>query len=469
MIANIFPPEGSAGTYRPLRFIRHLPAYGWLPTIIAAEQRRYERYDPELLKRVPSTTEILRVPNPDKWVALQQDRTYRYRKSLATASIHTLGQMHAAKGRSVRSILRNAVRKLEGMVYHPDTDMCWIRPAANAAIQACNRKGADVVWATGSPWSSLVVARNVSLRTGRPYVLDFRDSWLLEHDGFQRGQPEWARARNRRLLGNLFRDAQAIILRYGSEAESYYRAFPGTLTPERVHLIPNGYEGTIDAFEAPPQDRCTVIYTGYAYYYWYETVLEALAVLKKSRPNVAQKLRVVFVGEGTQALKHAAAVAGIDDIVETNGVVPFKEINRLQSEAHALLLLGWKPGRSHEFRGSKIFGYLKAGRPIVGVLPDDENRKILRSVGVQTIANAGSISETVNLFQLLVDDWEAGNLSSLLPDPDKCKKYSAEYQTHALVQALEGLPALDPFVPGACKIPPSLQEFIGPQGWVKRW
>jgi hypothetical protein len=468
MIAYVFPPEGSAGTHRPLRFVRHLPTCGWLPTVIACKPRHYERYDPELLKLVPSTTEIVRVRHPDRWLAFQQNRTHRQREKTSTASTEILERMQVAEGRLMRSILRNAIHKLEGIIYYPDPDMLWIRPATEAAVQACDRNRAEVVWATGGPWSSLVVARNLSLRTGRPYVLDFRDSWTLENDGFQAIQPVWARARNRRLLGSLFRGARAIILRYSTEAEAYYRAYPGALMPERIHLIPNGYDGSIDAFEVPRGDRCTVLYTGYVHHYWYETVLEALAALKRSKPNIAQKLRVVFVGESTRDIAKAAAISGITDIVETRGVVSFKESNRLQSEAHALLLLGWKPGRGHEFRGSKIFGYLKVGRPIVGVLPDDENRKILRSVGVRTIADAGSTSEIVNLFQLLVDAWDAGNLPSLLPDPGECKKYSAEYQTQALVRALEGLPALDPFVPGACTIPPSLREFIGPEGWMKR-
>ena len=468
MISYVFPPEGSAGTYRPLRFVRHLPTNGWMPVVVTGTPHRYERYDPALLELVPPTTQIVRVRHPDRWLALQQEREHEHRERTANASIETLNRVQAAEERPLRSILRNALHKLEGMVYHPDPSMFWIRPATDACVDACKQSGAEVVWATGGPWSSLVVARNASLRTGLPYVLDFRDSWTLECDGFQSVQPEWARARNRRLLSSLFRSAQAVVFRYGAEAESYWRAYPGALDPERVHLIPNGYDGPIAPFEVPHGDRCTVLYTGYLMGYWYDSVLEALAALKKTKPDVARKLRVVFVGEGSEAVAKAAANSGLTGVVETRGTVSFGEVNSLQSEAHALLLLGWKPGRSHEFRGSKIFGYFKAGRPIVGVLPDDENKRMLRSVGVRTIADAGSLSEIMDVFQLLVDTWEAGNLPSLLFDRSKCERYSAEQQTRALARALEGLPAMEPFVPGVCAIPTSLEKFIGPEGWVSR-
>jgi len=43
-----FPPEGSAGVYRPLRFVRHLPSFGWHPTVITVDAKSYETYDSSL-------------------------------------------------------------------------------------------------------------------------------------------------------------------------------------------------------------------------------------------------------------------------------------------------------------------------------------------------------------------------------------------------------------------------------------
>ena len=65
MIAYYFPPEGSAGAYRPLRFVRHLSKKGWHISVITANPYRYERYDPDLLGLLPSETEIVRVRGHD--------------------------------------------------------------------------------------------------------------------------------------------------------------------------------------------------------------------------------------------------------------------------------------------------------------------------------------------------------------------------------------------------------------------
>jgi hypothetical protein len=119
------------------------------------------------------------------------------------------------------------------------------------------------------------------------------------------------------------------------------------------------------------------------------------------------------------------------------------------------------------FAGAKLFSYLQAGRPIVGVLPPDETTKILHRVGVPTVADGDSPAEIVAVFQQLLDAWSGGTLSSLVPDRAACKAYSAERQTAALVCALEGKPAAEPFVPHSVEIPPSLREDIGAAAWAK--
>jgi len=170
-----------------------------------------------------------------------------------------------------------------------------------------------------------------------------------------------------------------------------------------------------------------------------------------------------------EGLANEAAALGLSDVIETAGPTSHAEIARLQRGAHALLVLGRLPTiRGYELlAGAKLFDYLKAGRPIVGVLPPDETKKILQRVGVSTIADADSPAEIVAVFLRLLDAWSTGTLSSLVPNRVACEAYSAERQAAALVRALEGVPAAEPFVPGSVEIPPSLRDEIGKGGWVR--
>jgi hypothetical protein len=203
--------------------------------------------------------------------------------------------------------------------------------------------------------------------------------------------------------------------------------------------------------------------------YRYDSLLAALRRLKASEPELARHLCLHFVGEGIEAIANEATALGLSDIIETSGPKSYAEVANLQREAHALLVLG-RPAtkKGYElFAAAKLFGYLKAGRPIVGVLPEDESKKVLVRVGAHTIADVNSPSDIIRVLRLLLDNWSAETLSSLVPDPKACEAYSSERQAATLVRALEGLPASVPFVPGAQTVPPSLRDVSENEKWLK--
>jgi hypothetical protein len=468
MIAYYFPPDGSAGVYRPLRFVRHLPARGWQPSVVTANGNGYARYDPQLMELVPKDVEIVPVSGDDIWQTIQAKRARRVKKRMA-GSAENAAKLQRAHVRPARSLLRKVVHTAEAWFYYPDLARPWIAPATRATVTICQQRRPNVVMVTGGPWSSFLVAHEVFQRTGVPYVLDFRDSWTLtSNEDFEALRPRWADRKDRRLLDGLFRDAQAVIFRYDSEAECYWRAYPDALNSAQIHIIPNGYEGAIERFQVAPGDRCTIVYAGTVIPYRFDTLLEGLSLLQRSFPAEARQLRLLFVGEGVERVGQAAASHGLTDMVETLEPVSSQEVARLQRNAHGLLLLGVRPYQGFELCGSKLFGYLKAGRPILGVLPADESRNVLQRVGVSTVADWDSPLDIVKVIRDVLAAWSARTLSSLLPDPDRCRVYEAENQTRAVVRALEGLPALTPFIPGRAEIPDSLKRRIGDQGWINQ-
>ena len=468
MIAYHFPPEGNAGSYRPLRFVRHLTAQDWQPTVITLKTDFYERYDPSLLSLVPNDVEVIRVANRDPWQAFQARRGRWVQAKLLNSSAEIGARIQSMHQSPVRSSIRKLVHSTEACLYHPDTAMAWIQQAVRAAVQLCDRIRPDVIWATGSPWSSFVVARRVSDRTRIPYVLDFRDSWTMIGTEFEARRPAWAKSLDRRILKRLFRTAQGIVLRSATEAECFWRAYYGALEATKIHLIPNGYEGRVDEFISPDGDRCTILYTGTLSDYRYDTLLQALSSMKKLSPDLASRLHFQFVGEGAEAVRKAAADVHLSDMISASGPVSQSEILRLSQKAHAFLLLE-RPAtiKGHELlAGAKLFGYLKAGRPIFGVLPCCEARKVLERLGVSTVADVDSVTDIVGVLHRLVHAWSNGHLLDAVPNRVACDTYSAERQTADLARVLEGSLPRRAFVPGSVEIPHSLQNEIGKEGWL---
>ena len=189
---------------------------------------------------------------------------------------------------------------------------------------------------------------------------------------FEARRPAWAKVLDRRSLKKLFRMAQGIVFRSETEAECFWRAYHGALESAKIHIIPNGYEGRVDEFISGNADRCNILYTGTLSDYRYDTLLQALFSIKKLSPDLANQLHFQFVGEGAEAVGKAAADVHLGDMISTSGPVSQSEIIRLSQKADAFLLLERAATiKGHELlAGAKLFGYLKAGRPILGVLPD---------------------------------------------------------------------------------------------------
>ena len=452
MIAHDFPPEGSAGVYRTVRFVRHLPALGWHPLVVSCDKALYERYDPELLDLVPDGTAIHRVHGRDWWQALQSRRALRRREKDAEGR-H--GWHTTSPG---RALIRHIARRFEAWRYHPDMAMGWIGPALRQTADLCGRRRVDAIWATAGPVSAFAVGQLASRLTCVPYVLDFRDSWTITHNDFEAGRPVWATRRDRRVMRGMLQEARAVIFRYHAEAECYWRAYPGALDASRVHIIPNGYDGAIESLRVNRREKCIVLYTGTLSSYRYDTLLEGLRLYKAACLVGTAHLVLRFVGEGAEVMRREADRLGVGDLVEAGAPVAHSRIAGLQREADALLILGRPPSmQGYElFAGAKLFEYLKAGRPIIGVLPMDETRNVLARVGVSTIADAESPAEIADVFRRVIDDWQSGTLSSLSPNAVACGAYSAERQTAAMARALLGRSATDPFRPGAVGVPPSL-------------
>jgi len=258
------------------------------------------------------------------------------------------------------------------------------------------------------------------------------------------------------------KNARSVVFLFESVAECYMRAFPGALDAKRIHIIPNGYEGGVDESEPPKGDRCTVLYSGTISTYRYDTLLESVVLLKRAHPTEAQRLRFHFVGEGSDAVMKEAVSLGISDLVETSAPLPQSAVSALQRAAHALLVLGRPPTtKGYELlAGAKLFEYIKARRPIIGVLPNDEGKKILLKFGLPTIADVDSASNIVTVLRRLLDAWSTDTLATLLPQRSVIDTYSSENQTSALVRALMGIAPVAPFVPGSLGIPPSLDGKI---------
>jgi len=244
--------------------------------------------------------------------------------------------------------------------------------------------------------------------------------------------------------------------------------YRGALDVSRIHVIPNGFDGEVEPFVPPHAAKFALLYTGTLSDYGYDQFLEALAEFIRLDPSRAPRLSVEFVGEVNAMFVRRLKYLRLTAIVSVRPPVPHVEIEQLQRDAHALLMLERKSShKGYELlAGAKLFGYLKAGKPILGVVPHGEAERVLRDVGVSTIADASSVEAIRQALETMFNRWCRGELADLVPDPSACERYSGRTQTVALARALEGVPPAEPFVPGAVDVVPSLKTEFVAAGWA---
>jgi glycosyltransferase involved in cell wall biosynthesis len=353
MICHPFPPTGGAGVQRSTKFVKYLPSYGWRPTVLTVRDGVYAQRDESLLRDVPPNARIVRTATLEP----------------AEAALSTL---RSAETRAP-GLKQRLVRTVYDAAIAPDKQLLWLPDAFAAGLRAAAVARPEVIYATGNPYASFLLARLLATALGLPYVLDFRDAWTLNWYSWryrsglgpvrrwrallERTQERWALA-----------GAAAAIFMSQQVLDDHARAYPRLAG--RFHRISNGFDPDDFAGVAPRRlDGFTFIYTGkFAEYRRPDAFLRGLALAGQRDAQFKEAARAVFVGDWAPEHQRVADEAGVGGAVVALGYQPHKEAVALMKGASALALIS---GGDRTEQPGKVFEYLAADRPIVALIPPD--------------------------------------------------------------------------------------------------
>ncbi len=157
-IAYLFPPIANSGTRRSLSFANHLPDHGWEPTVLTLADPPPKTCDAALLGEIRAQTQVERTPS---WAHYASARLARL----------------CAPVKRRRSVADALDWRLDRLFQVPDPVASWYPKAVARGLELHRQAPFDLVYASGWPWTAFLVARAIGLKTGRPYVLDYRDMW----------------------------------------------------------------------------------------------------------------------------------------------------------------------------------------------------------------------------------------------------------------------------------------------------
>ncbi len=391
VLAYYFPPMGMSGVQRITRLVRHLPEFGWQPTVCTASPSRYAAWDDDLAQQVEEAgIKVIRTRSLDPLHLPTRADTR------ATHVLPTSGE----KGGLL-------FRILNGLLV-PDSKIGWLPFVLSAASKAHRSQPFDAILATGPPHSSLVGAAFLSERLDLPLVLDFRDDWLD--------------APRQTFATSLHRRAHAALERWavGRADDVWTVSRPIADSIQSRHdiqpvVVPHGYDAPeIEAKPDASRERAMrIVFTGVFYGAQQpDTFLHALRRALDRSPQT--RVIAVFAGLLPSHFKRLVNELHLGDHIEPLGYVSAADATRLMATADVLWMTVGHQKQAAQIVTSKLYAYFGSRRPVLGLVPIGAARDQLESYGAARIADPGDVAATANHLLSLYDEW----LHSRLPIPN---------------------------------------------------
>ena len=392
-ITPYFPPQSQVGALRPLKFVRHLPAQGWLPVVLA-DLWPSDGMDPELAKFVPPEVPVhynySRRAAPT-WAALQSGELTRKRQGNTVARAKPLHERLLPKWLQDPELLP---------LGEHSPDMPWAYRAALAILKADPQIEAIVV--NADPFAASVVGAQLHRKTGLPLIQDFRDIWAPCKLRRPR-RPKLQLWLEDKLERFCVENAAHMVINTQVSLDDYHAFYP-EMPRDKFSLIRNFYDAELVSHGTHPGfDRYTLLHLGnFSRFRVADPLVRALArALELGVPRDA--IQVVSTGGyGDDALQLAEQL-GVRDLMKPEPPVPYHKVGALCHAADLLVYIA-EPNADQRI-ASKFYDYLGARRPILSVSDNPESAGILQEydAGAQF-----AIRDTEGMAQYIAREVAAG-------------------------------------------------------------
>jgi len=268
----------------------------------------------------------------------------------------------AAKGFERAGYFPKIITKMgyyyKNIVNFPDGQIGWYPFAVRKGKKLLDNWKPDFIFSSSSPPTSFLIARKLSQLYGIPWIADFRDLWVDNHNA-DLYQSTIRRLIDQKLEKWTLATASAFITVSEPLADILKSKFS-----KPVGIIPNGYD--LDDYPLPdltPNPNLKIVYTGIIHPIKRDPapLFEAISLLGEDGKNI----QIDFYGRSNDIIKKAALQYGIGDRVNCHDTVPYTDSLKLQVNADVLLLLTYNSDKEKGVITSKFFEYLGAKRPIL--------------------------------------------------------------------------------------------------------
>ena len=409
MVAFHFPPlAGSSGIQRTLRFVRHLPAFGWQPIVLTAHPRAYESVSDDLSREIPAGVIVERA------FALDTAR-----------HLSIFGHY-------------------PGFLACPDRWISWRVRAVAAGLRLIRDWQPDLIWSTYPIATAHVIGDALRQRSGLPWIADFRDP--MAQEGYPEIPRVWRSFKN--IEQAALRNARFSVFTTPGAARIYRERYPES--SGRVGVIENGFDeesfAGLPASEDPRRplnpNMITLLHSGIVYPKERDPtqLFAAMRHMADIGALDAGKVKVRFRASAhDQLIRTLTAQSGLEDFVELLPPISYGAALEEMTRADGLLVL--QAANCNEQIPAKLYEYLRSGRPIVALTdPSGDTAGLMRDAGLDAIARLDSPGEIAHCLSRFLDNVSTNGAK--LPDKAYVARLSRREQARSLASLFDKACAL---------------------------
>ncbi len=385
MVAYHFPPlRGSSGIQRTLRFVQHLPKFGWEPLVLTANPRVYEETSDDQLPEIPDGTVV--------------ERAFA---------------LNTARDLSLFGRYPNALAL-------PDRWATWRLGAVPCGIKMIRRYRPDAIWSTYPIATAHVIGSTLARRSGLPWIADFRDP--MAQDGYPADPRAWQAYRS--IEEDALRHAAASVFTTPGCAALYRERYPDIPASKSV-VIENGYdEDTFARADADRPDgaaddaRFVLLHSGVVYPDERDPrpLVTALGVLKRSGVLSASTFCLRLRASGYDPMLAALATEhDVADLVSLEPAIPYHAALQEMLGVDGLLIL--QASNCNQQIPAKLYEYVRAQRPVLALTdPVGDTATTLRAAGLTSIARLDDVAAIVDALPAFIGRARSGDEPLATPD-----------------------------------------------------
>lgn len=410
IIANEFPPMGGSGVQRTTKFVKYLPEFGIEP-IVVTKQHTGSLTDETLLEELPKDLKIYRLKPYD---------------------------MVNKKG-----LLKLPFKFIGTRLISPDSEYFWYYFNKEKVANIIKEHKIQSIYTTSYPYSSHLMG--LYLKRIFPdirWITDFRDEWTNNpyhlDDFYRKIRFKFEKKKELEVTG----ECDFLITNTQFMLDNFIKDNPSL--KGRSTYIPNGYDD--DDFtgldnKRNGEDKFVITHTGSLYGRRNLTeFLDGLKIVIENKSVDKDRLEIRIVGNVyKKVLDEYAEQYDLTGIIKAYGYMPHKQSIQMLYNSDILLLLIGKGKGSENFYTGKLFEYIKADRPILGIVPQNgAAAQVIIETNTGDIVDPNNIEGISDSIIKYYHSWEKGE-SLHSPKWDKIEKYSRKSQAKKLANIIYDL------------------------------